>query len=111
MQGSFLTLKQVFISALVLTHYKPGCPLIIETDALDYALAAILSQVKPNGEIYLVTYLSQTFLDTELNYNTHDKELMAIYEAFKAWRHYLEGTEVSIDVVTDHKNLEYFCTT
>jgi RNase H-like domain found in reverse transcriptase len=36
---------------------------------------------------------------------------MAIYEAFKAWQHYLEGTEVPIDVVTDHKNLEYFCTT
>jgi RNase H-like domain found in reverse transcriptase len=30
---------------------------------------------------------------------------------FKAWRHYLEGTEVLIDVVMDHKNLGYFCTT
>jgi hypothetical protein len=36
---------------------------------------------------------------------------MAIYEAFKAWRHYLEGTKVLIGVVTDHKNLKYFCTT
>jgi RNase H-like domain found in reverse transcriptase len=36
---------------------------------------------------------------------------MAIYEAFKALQHYLEGTEVPIDVVMDHKNLEYFCTT
>jgi RNase H-like domain found in reverse transcriptase len=84
---------------------------VIETDASDYALAAILSQVESNGEIHLVTYLSRTFSDTELNYDTHDKELMAIYEVFKAWRHYLEGTEVPIDVVTDHKNLEYFCTT
>jgi hypothetical protein len=108
---AFLTLKQAFISALVLTHYKPGCLLVIETDASNYALAAILSQVKSNGEIHLVTYLSRTFSDTKLNYNTHDKELMAIYEAFKAWCHYLEGTEVPIDVVTDHKNLEYFCTT
>jgi hypothetical protein len=91
---AFLTLKQAFISAPVLTHYKPSCPLVIETDASDY-----------------VTYLSRTFSDTELNYDTHDKELMAIYKAFKAWRHYLEGTEVPIDVVTDHKNLEYFCTT
>jgi RNase H-like domain found in reverse transcriptase len=108
---AFLTLKQAFISALVLTHYKPGCPLVIETDASDYALAAILSQVEFDREIHLVTYLSQTFSDTELNYDTHDKELMEIYEAFKAWRHYLEGTEAPIDVVTDHKNLEYFCTT
>jgi RNase H-like domain found in reverse transcriptase len=108
---AFLTLKQAFISAPVLTHYKPGCPLVIETDASDYALAAILSQVEFNGEIHPVTYLSWTFSDTELDYDTHDKELMAIYEAFKAWQHYLEGTEVPIDVVTDHKNLEYFCTT
>jgi RNase H-like domain found in reverse transcriptase len=108
---AFLTLKQAFISALVLTHYKPGCPLVIETDASDYALAAILSQVESNREIHPVTYLSQTFLDTKLNYDTHDKELMAIYEAFKAWRHYLEGTKVLIDVVMDYKNLEYFCTT
>jgi RNase H-like domain found in reverse transcriptase len=108
---AFLTLKQAFISAPVLTHYKSGCPLVIKTDASDYALAAILSQVESNGEIYLVIYLSQTFSDTELNYDTHDKELMVIYEVFKAWRHYLEGTEVPIDVVTDHKNLEYFCTT
>jgi RNase H-like domain found in reverse transcriptase len=35
---------------------------------------------------------------------------MAIYEAFKAWKHYLEGTEVLINVVMDHKNLEYFYT-
>jgi RNase H-like domain found in reverse transcriptase len=111
MQASFLTLKQAFISAPVLTHYKPSCLLVIETGTSDYALAAILSQVKPNEEIHLVTYLSQTFSDTKLNYDTHDKELMAIYKAFKAWRHYLEGTEVPIDVVTDHKNLEYFCTT
>jgi hypothetical protein len=108
---AFLTLKQAFISAPVLTHYKPGCPLVIETDASDYALAAILSQVESNREIHLVTYLSQTFSDTELNYDTHDKKLMEIYKALKAWWHYLEGTEVLIDVVTDHKHLEYFCTT
>jgi hypothetical protein len=108
---AFLTLKQAFISALVLTHYKPGCPLVIETNASDYALAAILSQVESNKEIHPVTYLSQTFSDTKLNYDTHNKELMAIYEAFKAWQHYLEGTKVLINVVMDHKNLEYFCTT
>jgi hypothetical protein len=73
---AFLTLKQAFISAPVLTHYKPGCPLVIETDASDYALAAILSQVEFNGEIHPVTYLSRTFSDTELNYDTHDKELV-----------------------------------
>ena len=47
----------------------------------------------------------------ELNYNTHNKELLAIFEAFKIWRYYLEGSTYLIDVVIDHKNLEYFSTT
>ena len=33
---------------------------------------------------------------------------MAIFEAFKHWQHYLEGSASLVDVVTDHKNLEYF---
>jgi RNase H-like domain found in reverse transcriptase len=57
---AFLTFKQAFISTPVLTHYKPGCPLVIETNASDYALAAILSQVESNREIHPVTYLSRT---------------------------------------------------
>src|SRR5271155_434209 len=48
---------------------------------------------------------------SELNYDTHDKELLAIFAAFKSWWHYLEGSGTPIDVVTDHKNLEYFSTT
>ena len=50
-------------------------------------------------------------MSLELNYNVHDKELLAIFEAFKSWRHYLEGTPTPIDVITDHKNLKYFSTT
>jgi len=48
---------------------------------------------------------------TELNYDVYDKELLAIFEAFKIWRHYLEGSTSPIDIVIDHKNLEYFSTT
>ena len=48
-------------------------------------------------------------LSTELNYDVHDKELLAIFEAFKKWRHYLKGTPAPVEVFTDHKNLIYFC--
>jgi len=83
----------------------------VETDALDYALAAILSIVNEDNEVYPVAFHSPTFTAVELNYNTHDKELLAIFEAFKIWQHYLEGLAYPINVVTDHKNLEYFSTT
>ena len=83
----------------------------MEIDALDYALAAILSMYNPDGELHPIAFHSRTFSGTELNYDVHDKELLAIYEAFRCWRHYLEGPASPVNVVTDHKNLEYFATT
>jgi len=89
----------------------PNVPLIVETDASDYAITGILSIVCPDSEICPVAFYSRTLTPPELNYNTHDKELLAIHEAFQTWRHYLEGLSEPVDVVTDHKNLEYFATT
>jgi len=83
----------------------------VETNVSDYALAAILSIVNKDNEVYPVAFHSRTFTAAELNYDTHDKELLAIFEAFKIWRHYLEGPAYPIDIVMDHKNLEYFSTT
>ena len=100
-------LKSKFTSAPVLSHFIPGHPIILETDASDYAIAAILSQESDDG-IHPIAYHSRTLSAPEWNYDTHDKELLAIFEAFRVWRHYLKGAENTIDVVTDHKNLEYF---
>ena len=110
-RASFEALKSAFISAPVLTHWVPDQPIIVETDASDYALGAILSILTESGEIHPVAFHSRTFSAPELNYDTHDKELLAIFDAFRVWRHYLEGSGTPIDVVTDHKNLEYFSTT
>jgi hypothetical protein len=85
--------------------------IIVETDPSDYALTAILSIHTTDSDIHPVAFHSCSFNSTELNYNTHDKELLAIFEAFKHWHQYLEGSGTLVDVVTDHKNLEYFCTT
>ena len=63
-----------------------------------------------DGELHLVTFYSRTLTAPELNYDTHDKELLAIFEAFWTWCHYLEGSATPVDVITDHKNLEYFST-
>jgi len=108
---AFNTLKQAFTSASILTHWVPDAQLVVETNASDYALAAILSIVTKDNEIHPIAFHSRTFSAPELNYDVHDKELLAIFEAFKMWRHYLEGSTSPIDVVTDHKNLEYFSTT
>jgi len=57
----------------------------METDALDYTLATILSIVNKDNEVHLVAFHSCTFTVVELIYNTHNKKLLAIFEAFKIW--------------------------
>ena len=109
-QCSFNALKHAFTTVPILTHFIPDTPIIVETDASDYAIAGILSITCADRKICPVTYYSQTLTAPELNYDTHDKELLAIFEAFRNWHHYLEGSASPIDIVMDHKNLEYFST-
>ncbi|ESK81460.1 reverse transcriptase [Moniliophthora roreri MCA 2997] len=110
-QKAFVDLKEAFTQAPVLTHWEPDQLITIKTDASDYAVAAILSITLSNSELHPVVFLSRTLMGAELNYDTHDKELLAIFEVFKTWHHYLEGALNPIDIVTNHKNLKYFSTT
>lgn len=111
-QSAFDSLKSAFTSAPILRHFHPDRQTIVETDASDYAIAAILSQVDPETqEIHPVTFHSRTMAPAELNYEIYDKELLAIFAAFKSWRSFLEGSSLPVQVITDHKNLEYFSTT
>jgi len=82
---AFNTLKQAFTSAPILTHWVLDAQLIVETDASDYALAAILSIMTKDNKIHPVAFHSRMFSALELNYNVHNKELLAIFEAFKIW--------------------------
>jgi len=83
--AAFKKLKEEFTHAPVLTHWVPDAKIVVETDALDYALAAILSAYTPDGELHPIAFHSHSFNPMELNYDTHDKELLAIFKAFKHW--------------------------
>ena len=107
---SFNSLKEAFTSVPILTHYQPNMPIIVKTNTSDYVITGILSNICPDGEIHPVAFYSRTLTAPELNYDTHDKGLLTIFEAFRSWRHYLEGSASPVDVVTDHKNLVYFST-
>ena len=83
----------------------------METDASDKALGACISQPDEYERLHPIIFHSQKFLSAELNYEIHDKELLAIVDAFKQWRTYLEGVKHLTLVFTDHKNLTSFTTT
>jgi len=110
-QNAFDTLKTAFTSAPILKYFNPELPIIVETDASDFAIGAVLSQKDNTGILHPIAYFSRKFIPAELNYEIYDKELLGIVEAFRVWRAYLEGAQYQITVITDHKNLEYFTTT
>src|SRR5258708_6626475 len=106
----FQCLKDAFNTAPVLFHWAPDLPMTVKMDTFDFDIADILC-LHPDDEICPVTFLSHSLQPTEHNYNTHNKELLTIIEAYKSWYHYLKGSTDVINMVTDHKNLEYFRTT
>jgi len=110
-EEAFKRLKQAFMSAPMLRHYDPAKPTRLETDASGFALAGVITQQQEGGLWHPVAFWSRKMLPAEMNYETHDQELLAIVEVFKVWRHYLLGVHVTVVVLTDHNNLKYFMTT
>ena len=110
-QHAFEDIKARIASEPILMMPDPNRPFEVETDASDYALGAQLSQRDAEGLLHPVAFFSKKLNGPELNYQIHDKELIAIIEAFKEWKHYLSGTTHQVKVYTDHKNLTYFTTT
>ena len=66
-------------------HWIFNTQLIMETNALDYTLATILSIINEENKVHPVAFHFCTFIMAKLNYNTYDKKLLAIFEAFKIW--------------------------
>ena len=71
----------------------------------------MLYQPDANRQLHPVAYRSRKFSGPELNYDVHNKELLAIVNAFEEWKAYLEGSKYPVDVYLDQKNLLYFTTT
>jgi hypothetical protein len=83
----------------------------METDYTDYVSAGMLSQYDDDRIMHYVAYFSKKHSTAEYNYETYDKELMAIVRAFEEWRPELEGPLHPIQVLSSHRNLEYFMST
>src|SRR6202048_23618 len=107
-EKAFTWLKQAFCCTTILAHFDPRMRIRVETDASKYAIAAILSQLQEDGQWRPVAFWSRKLIPAETRYETHDQELLAIVAAFKQWRHYLEGSTYTVEVLTDHNNLVAF---
>lgn len=107
-EQAFIKLKAAFTSAPILKHPDPERPFIVEVDASDTGVGAILSQhFGQRPKMYPVAFYSKKLTPAEQNYDVGDRELLAIKLALEERRHWLEGAIHPFTVLTDHKNLEY----
>ena len=88
--NAFETLKRAFVSAPVLQPLNWEQPFEIMCDASNFAVGAVLGQRK-EGKPYVIYYASKLLDDTQINYTTIEKELLAIFYAFDKFRAYLVG--------------------
>ncbi|MBW0562099.1 hypothetical protein O181_101814, partial [Austropuccinia psidii MF-1] len=105
--SQFQILKEAFTTSPILSHFNASLPNIVELDASDYALGAVLSQVHDSGK-HPIAFDSHKLLPAELNYEIHDKELLGIVWALKYWRAFLFSLSNPFEVLTDHSSLQYF---
>ena len=102
---SFDLLRKALISAPVLAYPNFELPFVIQTDALLYAVGAVLSQLDSEGIERPVAYCSRSLNRHERNYTVTERECLAVVYALKQFRAYVYGTK--FDVVTDHASLRW----
>ena len=101
-QQGFDRLKKALVTPPVLAFFDPSRETTVYTDASNFAIGGWLSQLHEDKE-KPVLYWSRKLSKAELNYPTHELELLALVEFLKRVRHYLLGTRFVAK--TDHQAL------
>ena len=89
-QSAFDKLKYCLTHYPVLAPPLPEGKYIIDTDASDFAMGAVLQQ-EQHGTVRVIAYASKTFDAAERMYCTTRKELAAVIYALREFRHYVVG--------------------
>ncbi|GJP42725.1 hypothetical protein CLOM_g2262 [Closterium sp. NIES-68] len=103
-QAAFEKLKLILTTPPVLRIAYPHGPFELIIEASDLAVGVVRLQDFVEG-LQPVAYESRKLNPAERNYHVHDKELLAIVHAFKVWRCYLTGADVTARI--DHKSLQF----
>ena len=82
----------------------------LETDTSGYATGAILSQLRNDEKWHPIGFTSKSLSLAERNYAIYNKELLLVICRLEEWRHILEWTKHTIEILNDHQNLTYFQT-
>lgn len=103
-QSAFEQLKERLTTSPILAYPEPDGQMVLDTDASNFAVGAVLSQIQ-NGQEKVIAYASKTFKKAERNYCVTRKELLAIVIFLKHFRQYLYGRHITVR--TDHGSLRW----
>jgi len=106
----FRKLRKALTKAPIHQDFDPAKPFMLHTDASGFAITGILNHYNGFGILRPVNFYSRKCSPAEQNYDTYDRELLAIMETLRQWRHYLEGANHKILIQCDRNNVEYFQT-
>lgn len=87
---AFNQLREALTSAPLLAYPDPKESFILDTDASNEGVRAVLSQ-EINGQEKAIAYFSKSLSKPERNYCATRKELLAIIKAVERFHHYLYG--------------------
>ena len=94
----------MLVTAPILAHPDFTKPFILDTDASNHAIGAVLSQ-KVGDREKVIAYASRTLSKSERKYCVTRKELLALVYFVKYFRHYLYGQKFTAR--TDHASLRW----
>ena len=94
-QEAFEALRNALMTEPVLSHPTREGEFILDTDASNYAIGGALYQVQ-DGDEKVISYASKTLTDSQRNYCTTKRELLAVVSMVRYFRHYLWGAPFTI---------------
>uniref|UniRef100_A0A146MBF8 RNA-directed DNA polymerase n=1 Tax=Lygus hesperus TaxID=30085 RepID=A0A146MBF8_LYGHE len=103
---AFADIKAALTQPPVLGHPVPGAKFVLDTDASDKALGAVLSQIQDGREVVLA-YYSKCLSKAERNYCVTRKELLGLVNALRHFDSFGLTSGEPFIVRTDHASLQW----
>ena len=111
-KSAFNQLQQASTKAPILQYFDPEWYIQVETGVSGHVIGGVLSQLNNDlGQWHLLAYFLHKMIPAETWYKTQNGELLAIVEAFKILRHYLEDCKHEVLALTNHNNFSCFMDT
>jgi hypothetical protein len=104
--AAFQTLNSALMSAPIIQPPDWRQPFEIMSDAIDYAVGAVLGQRK-EGRVHAVYYASITLNEAQLNFATTEKELLAVVFSFEKFRSYIVNSKVIVYTITRPSSISW----